>query len=92
MFSPKSRQRLDPRKIDYFISWITQSDLLISIPWGNTNLKLGNGEKISIPRQMLQAQKSQVIHLYQQHCNELGVDSISDRTISSILKSICGSE
>ncbi|CAF1305788.1 unnamed protein product, partial [Didymodactylos carnosus] len=70
---PKSRQRLDPRKIDYFISWITQSDLLISIPWGNTNLKLENGEKISIPRQMLQAQKSQVIHLYKQHCNELGI-------------------
>ena len=41
---------------------------------------------------MLQAQKSQIIHLYKQHCNELGVDSISDRTMYSILESICASE
>ncbi len=56
LFRPTIRQRLDPTKIDYFINWITESNLLISIPWGNTNLKLDNGEVISIPRQILQAQ------------------------------------
>jgi FKBP-type peptidyl-prolyl cis-trans isomerase (trigger factor) len=66
--------------------------LLISIPWGNTNLKLDNCQTISIPRQMLQAQQSQIVHQYQQHCHEIGIDSMSDRTVYSILESIHASE
>ena len=92
LFRPRIRQRLDPAKIDYFISWITESSLLISIPWGQTNLKLENGEVISIPRQMLQAQQSQIVYLYKQHCDEFGIDSLSDRTVYSILNIIHASE
>ncbi len=73
LFRPKIRQRLDPSKIDYFISWIIESNLLISIPWGHTNLKLETGETLSIPRQILQAQQSQIVYLYQQHCKQVGV-------------------
>ncbi|CAF1501436.1 unnamed protein product, partial [Rotaria sordida] len=90
--TPKIRQRLDPTKIDYFINWLTESNLLISIPWAHTNLKLEHGELITIPRQMLQAQQSQIVYMYQQHCSEVGVDSMSDRTVYSILHSINASE
>ena len=89
---PKIRQRLDPKTIDYFINWILESDLLISIPWGITDLKLDSGGIISIPKQVLQAQKSQIIHLYKQHCSEVNVDPLSDRTVYSILDSINPSE
>lgn len=82
------RQRLDPAKIDYFINWIIDSNFLISIPWGDTKLKLENGEIISIPRQILQAQQSQVVHFYKQHCAEVAIDPMSDRTVYSILESI----
>ncbi|CAF4125650.1 unnamed protein product [Rotaria sordida] len=85
---PKTRQRVDSRKIDYFINWIVESDLLTSIPWGSTALKLDNGGTITIPKQVLQAQKSQIIHVYKQHCNEFNIDPLSDRTIYSILDSI----
>jgi hypothetical protein len=60
---------LDPKKIDYFINWIVESNLLTSIPWGSTNLKLESGETVSIPREMLQAQQSQIIHLYKLFLN-----------------------
>jgi hypothetical protein len=69
-----------------------ESNLLISIPWGHTNLKLETGETLSIPRQILQAQQSQIVYLYQQHCNQVGVDSMSDRTVYSILDAIHASE
>ncbi|CAF1632982.1 unnamed protein product, partial [Didymodactylos carnosus] len=89
---PNIRQYLDPKKIDYFLSWIIESNLLVSIPWGSTNLKLENGEQLSIPRQILQAQHSQIIYLYKQHCSVVGIDSMSDRTIYSILESIHASK
>ncbi|CAF3235207.1 unnamed protein product [Rotaria sp. Silwood2] len=90
--APKTRQRLELQKLDYFISWLIEADLLISIPWGNTNLKLENGQVISIPKQMLQAQQSQIVHLYQNHCNKLNISSMSDRTVYSILQNLNASE
>ncbi|CAF4890567.1 unnamed protein product [Rotaria sp. Silwood1] len=84
----KIRQRIDSSKLDYFISWIIHSQLLISIPWGSTNMKLESGQIISIPQQMLQAQQSQIIYSYQQHCKIVGIDTLSDRTLYSILNSL----
>jgi hypothetical protein len=49
---------------------------------------LDSGETLSIPRQILQAQKSQIVYLYQQHCDDVGVDPMSDRTVYSILDGI----
>jgi len=62
-FRSKIRQRIDSSKLDYFVSWIIHSQLLISIPWGSTNMKLESGQIISIPQQMLQAQHSQIIYI-----------------------------
>lgn len=67
-------------------------DLLTSIPWGSTDLKLDSGGIISVPKQVLQAQKSQIIHIYKQHCSEVNIDPLSDRTVYSILDSINPSE
>lgn len=91
-FRPKIRQRLNSQKIDYFISWIIESHLLISIPWGNTNLKLDDGQKISIPRQVLEARHSQIIHQYHQHCAEFSIEPLSARTVYSILASLQASK
>ncbi|CAF1474480.1 unnamed protein product, partial [Rotaria sordida] len=88
----KIRQRIDSSKLDYFISWIIHSQLLISIPWGSTNMKLESGQIISLPQQMLQAQQSQIIYSYQQHCKIVGIDTLSDRTLYSILNSLNASE
>ena len=55
-------------------------------------MKIENGQTISIPQQMLQGQKSQIVYLYQQHCDAIGIDALSDRTIYSILNSLCASE
>ncbi|CAF2257687.1 unnamed protein product [Rotaria magnacalcarata] len=70
---PKIRQHLDPTKHDYFLSWIIETNLRISIPW----------EK---------AQQSQIVHLYKEHCSEVGIGSMSDRTIYTILETIHASE
>ena len=88
LFRPKIRQRLNPQKIDYFINWIIESHLLISIPWGTTNLKLDNGQTISIPRQMLEARNSQIVHQYHQHCADTNIEPLSSRTVYSILDTL----
>lgn len=87
LFRPKTRQRLDPSKIDYFINWIIDSNLLINVPWGHSNLKLNSGVVIPIPRQVLQAQHSQIVYLYKQHCDDVGISPMSNRTVYSILNS-----
>lgn len=92
MFRSKIRQRLNPQKIDYFINWIIESHLLVSIPWGNTTLKLDDGQKVSIPRQVLEARHSQVIHQYHEHCAEFSIEPLSARTVYSILASLQASE
>ena len=61
-------------------------------PWGSTNMKLNNGQVLSIPKQMLQAQHSQVLFSYKQHCDIVGIDPLSDRTIYSILSSLNASK
>ena len=88
LFRPRIRQRLNPQVVDYFINWIIESHWLTSIPWGNTNLKLDNGYTIAIPRQMLEARHSQIIYQYRQHCAETNIESMSDRTVYSILKAL----
>ena len=55
-------------------------------------MKTENGQTISIPQQMLQGQKSQIVYLYRQHCDAIGIDALSDRTTYSILNSLCASE
>lgn len=64
------------------------SEFLINVPWGSTNLKLDNGQVIQIPKQILQAQQAQVVYSYKQHCEIVGVDALSDRTVYSILNSL----
>jgi hypothetical protein len=92
LFRPNVRERIDPNKIDYFLSWIIETNLLISIPWGSTNLKFDNGYKIAIPRQILQAQQSQIVYLYKEHCTAVGIDFMSDRTVYSILEGLHATE
>lgn len=82
------RQRLDPKRIDYLIDWLVESNLLVSVPWGSTSLKLDNGTVLSIPRQLIQAHQSQIVYLYKQHCTQVNVDALSDRSVYSILDSI----
>lgn len=85
---PKIRQRIDQAKLDYFLSWMLYSEFLINVPWGSSSLKLDNGQVIQIPKQILQAQQAQVIFSYKQHCEIVGIDSLSDRIIYSILNSL----
>lgn len=87
-FSPKIRQRIDSSKLEYFLSWMLHSEFLINIPWGSTTLKLDSGQSVEIPKQLLQAQESQILFSYKQHCQYVGIDGLSDRTLYSILNSL----
>ena len=91
-FSPNIRERLDPKQIEYFITWIMESNLLVSIPWGNKKLKLESGQSVSIPQQILQGKRSQIIYEYQQHCYSMKIKPMSSRTVYSILDSINANE
>jgi hypothetical protein len=53
---------------------------------------LDNATVISIPRQLIQAQRSQIVYLYKQHCSQVNVDALSDRSVYSILDRIHASD
>lgn len=82
------RQRCDPAQIDHFLSWLIETNLLVSVAWGNTHLKLENGTTLTIPRQILQAKRTHAVHQYQSHCAEVRFHSLSNRKLLYLLESI----
>ncbi|CAF1280005.1 unnamed protein product [Rotaria sordida] len=66
-----TRQRYNPAQIDHFLTWLIETKLLVSVFWDNTHLQLENGNTLTIPRQVLQAKRSHVIHQYISHCSEV---------------------
>jgi len=66
--------------------------MLTTVAWGVTKIKLDRGDVIEIPKQVLQAKKSHIIQQYQTHCEEMSLQSLSDRSLRYILDGIGASE
>ncbi|CAF1545057.1 unnamed protein product [Adineta ricciae] len=82
------RQRFEPNQIDHFLTWLISTNMLVSVAWGSTYLKLENGSTLNIPRQILQAKRSHAIHQYKIHCSEVNFQPLSDRKLLYLLESI----
>ncbi|CAF3133837.1 unnamed protein product [Rotaria sp. Silwood2] len=82
------RRRYDSAQIDHFLTWLIETKLLVSVHWGNTHLKLENGNTLTIPRQVLQAKRSHAIHQYKSHCSVVDFKPLGDRKLLYILEGI----
>ncbi|CAF1459116.1 unnamed protein product [Adineta ricciae] len=85
---PCIRQRADPETIKHFVSWLVESNTLVSGSYGLTVLRMDNGEKQEVPQQILQLQKSHAIFYYKKYCDETDYESLSTSKLYDILNSI----
>jgi hypothetical protein len=86
------RNRINPVLTDHFLSWLLNTNMLTTVAWGVSKIKLDRGDVIEIPKQVLQAKKSHIIQQYQMHCQEVLLESLSDRTLRYILDGIGANE
>ena len=56
--------------------------------YGLATLRLDNGDKYEIPKQILQLQKTHAIMNYKKYCDETGFESLGDSKLYDILNSI----
>ncbi|CAF3125343.1 unnamed protein product [Rotaria sp. Silwood2] len=76
------RQRFEPNQIDHFLTWLINTNMLVSVAWGSTRLKLENGSTLTIPRQILQAKRIHAVHQYKIHCSEVNFQPLSDQCLN----------
>ncbi|CAF1620938.1 unnamed protein product [Adineta ricciae] len=85
---PAIRQRAAPEKIKHFISWLVESNTLVSGTYGLTNLRMDNGEKYELPKQIIQSQRSHALVDYKKYCDETGFQGLGKSKLYDILNSI----
>lgn len=99
---PAIRQRADPNKVRHFVSWLVESDTLVSGKalnifrtnlwclistgtYGLTTLRMDNGEKIQLSKQILLSQKTHAIGNYKKYCEETDFEGLGNRKLFEIL-------
>ncbi|CAF4286381.1 unnamed protein product [Rotaria socialis] len=82
------RQRADPEKIKHFVNWLVESSALVSGTYGLTVLRMDNGEKHELPKQILQLQKTHVLINYKKYCDETAFESLARTKLYDIINSI----
>ncbi|CAF1126531.1 unnamed protein product, partial [Didymodactylos carnosus] len=86
------RSHISPALTEHFITWLVETEMLVSIPWGHGELELDSGEVLTIPKQVLQAKRRHVIVQYKWHYEELKFTPLSDRKLFYILENLNASE
>ena len=56
--------------------------------YGLTTLRMDNGEKCELPKQIIQSQRSHAIVDYKKYCDETGFQSLGKSKLYDIIKSI----
>ena len=56
--------------------------------YGLTTLRLANGEKYELPKQIIQLQRSHAIVDYKKYCDETGFQSLGKSKLCNIIDSI----
>ncbi|CAF4276505.1 unnamed protein product [Rotaria magnacalcarata] len=85
---PTIRQRADPNQIKHFVSWLVESNTLVSGTYGLTTLRMDTGEKVQLSKQILQSQKTHAIVSYKQYCDETDFEGLCTRKLFDILSSL----
>jgi len=77
--------RIEPAKVEHFISFITSPHVIQDVPCGEKLLKLSTGETIRIPNVIRTMVPERIVQQYQQYCCETNFKSMSKSTLHRIL-------
>lgn len=89
LFEPKGtviRYRLDEKKVDHFIDFISSPYYLQDVAYGTRKIRLSNGEVIEIPNMVRTVINARMIKLYKSYCQEVDVVPLGRSMLFSILK------
>jgi hypothetical protein len=84
--SPCHRIRLQPVKIDHFLDFVNRPYFYQDVAFGTRELRLENGEKITMPNVIRKVTSSTMIMQYLQFCKEKQFEALSQATLFRILK------
>ena len=79
------RIRIDPAKLEHFVSFIISPHVIQDVPFGEKLLKLSTGEIIRTPNVVRTMIPERIVQQYQQYCYETNFTTMSKRTLQRIL-------
>ena len=75
------RERLDMKKAEHFIEFLSQPAFIQDVAYGTRKLRLDSGESILIPNVIRTVIMSTIIKLYNQFCSEVKYMPLSDASL-----------
>ena len=81
----KKRMRIEPVKLEHFVSSITSPHVVQDVPFGEKLLKLSTGEIIKTPNVIRTMIPERIVQQYQQYCCETNFEPMSKRTLQKVL-------
>ena len=82
--------RVEPVKLEHFVSFITSPHVIQDVPFGEKLLKLSTGEIIKTPNVIRTMIPERIVQQYQQYCCETNFEPMSKRTLQRVL-AVCSS-
>ena len=73
-------------KVDHFVDFLNRPYFHQDVAYGMRNLRLDNGETISMPNIVRTVTRSTMIMQYHQHCESIGYEPLSKRTLYRMLE------
>lgn len=86
----KRRMKIEPVKLEQFVSFITSPHVIQDVPFGEKLLKLSTGEIIKTPNVVRTMIPERIVQQYQQYCCETSFEPMSKRTLQRVL-AVCSS-
>ncbi|GMT10256.1 hypothetical protein PFISCL1PPCAC_1553, partial [Pristionchus fissidentatus] len=71
-----TKERYDPVKLEYFISFITSPHIMISLPFGDATVKDSHGNILHMSPTVPQARIYETIRLYEEYMKEAGLEKL----------------
>ena len=80
-----TRIRIDLKKLDHFLDFITSAHLIQDLPFGQKHLKLSSGDVIEVPNVIRLMIPQRVVQQYTQYCEETRFTPFSETTMRRVL-------
>ena len=77
--------RIEPVKLEHFVSFITSPHVIQDVPFGEKLLKLSTGEIIKTPNVIRTIIPERTVQQYQQYCCETNFEPMSKRNSTESL-------
>jgi len=83
---PHHRVRINPVKLNHFLSFVDQPYFYQDVAYGTRTLKLDSGERLVMPNVIRIVGRSTMVEQYFKYCNEEGFDPLGRSTLYRILQ------